>query len=327
MNQATASIGQSVSSLVSDFSLIADIIGAIAGIIGDIEMSRMITILGRIEVSTRGSLAQLISLQGTLNDIDARLDTAGSFEQGFWPGVMAEALTDLGEIVSEIAAGGFGGGGGSGSDAAAIAVLLANLQNLSEQVTNLDENLGEMAMSGSAANAVYTQQIANINSNTGAVIANTAATTSSTAAIATLATTATGAAASFTGATVSMIALSSSVAAATQALAPYVGGTVQNLGPGALNPAVTGTQQIPYSPGSVSMVPFSGSWQYGPNSSGYQGDLTGVNQYPNESGGVNLNVTITGNSITSQALVDQLAQRVGAEIITNLRTRAGLKLG
>lgn len=44
------------------------------------------------------------------------------------------------------------------------------------------------------------------------------------------------------------------------------------------------------------------------------------------SGGVQLNVNVTGNSVTSQALVEQLANKVGSAIITNLRTTAGFKL-
>ena len=47
---------------------------------------------------------------------------------------------------------------------------------------------------------------------------------------------------------------------------------------------------------------------------------------PQSGGGSNVTVNITGNSITSQALVDQLANKVGDVIITSLRTRAGLKL-
>lgn len=59
---------------------------------------------------------------------------------------------------------------------------------------------------------------------------------------------------------------------------------------------------------------------YAPSTGTYSGEST------NGSGsGVNLTVNVTGNSVTSQALVEQLANRVGSSIITNLRTQAGLK--
>jgi hypothetical protein len=82
-------------------------------------------------------------------------------------------------------------------------------------------------------------------------------------------------------------------------------------------------------PGGQGMT--SNSQQYGPGSSGYEGGFgpnSSVDQYPAGSAppSVQLTVNVTGNSVTSQALVDQLANKVGSAIITNLRTVAGLKL-
>ena len=40
----------------------------------------------------------------------------------------------------------------------------------------------------------------------------------------------------------------------------------------------------------------------------------------------NLTVNVTGNSVTSDALVDQLATKINNKMITSLRTVAGFKL-
>lgn len=54
--------------------------------------------------------------------------------------------------------------------------------------------------------------------------------------------------------------------------------------------------------------------------------MTGqVPQYTPTGGGPTINVTVTGNSVTSAALVNQLANQVAQVINTNLRTNAGLK--
>ena len=89
-----------------------------------------------------------------------------------------------------------------------------------------------------------------------------------------------------------------------------------------------GTGPVPGGPAAGAGQSGFGYGQYNPASFGYESTLPGENQYPTSGAGVvNLTVNVTGNSVTSQALVNQLANAVGSQIITNLRTVAGLKLG
>jgi Tape measure protein len=194
MQGATAGIGQAAASLVSDLSLVAEAVGAIAGIIGDIEQARTNKLLGEIEVSTRGTLAQAISIQLTLNDLAAALQTIVDFNNDFWSTYFGQALGDLDAIAAataQIASSGIGAGGGSGSGFS-LADLTAALTTLETAITN------SIASSTQQTNqtAIAANNVANIMAGTTtAVDNNTAALSTATIAIASTNTAVTAAAA------------------------------------------------------------------------------------------------------------------------------------
>jgi hypothetical protein len=96
-----------------------------------------------------------------------------------------------------------------------------------------------------------------------------------------------------------------------------------NLTTSAAPPTFAGLTGIP---SAFSFI--ASSQQYGPGSYGYTDPSLSANATgnPNAQGAATVNVYVTGNSVTSQALVEQLANRVGSAVITNLRTIGGLKL-
>ncbi len=68
------------------------------------------------------------------------------------------------------------------------------------------------------------------------------------------------------------------------------------------------------------------AWLTGSPQAGSQFSPVGLGSGTSGGNGVNLTVNVTGNSITSQALVDQLVNQVGNAIINKLRVNGGLKL-
>lgn len=160
MQTASTNIASSATSLFQSFSLIAEAVGAIAGIIGDIEQARTNDLLGEIEVSTRATKEQVISIQETLNQCAASLQTMVDFNNSFWSTYFGQALSDLEMIITNTANGGGGGGGASSGD---ITSLTQALQALQTQVTGLTEDYQSVdTQSGIDAN-----NVANIMSNTG----------------------------------------------------------------------------------------------------------------------------------------------------------------
>ena len=386
MQTATTGIASATSQLMSTLSLVFSAISAIAGIIGDIEIARTNTLLGEIEVSTRGALAQLISMQGTLNDIDAGVKVVNAFDNGFWPPAMAEALTDLAAIQAEIAAG-VGVGGSGGSDATALAALLADLESLSEQVTNLTENIDTQTTATTTQTTATTDNTTTTTDNTTATTDNTTATVDQTAAVVNQATSTNqlsnytdGAAkvitefSNATGLAVTavqsetngvwqvitslnglVIAASSAASAIGQLSNTYgeamgnftsslqaainAGDTINGLTPGEAGYGTIPAGQTGgagnLGPGPSTDIILAQTGTFVPGSTGP--DIApnyGYNAFNQPlgppglsgTGNVTLNVTVTGNSVTSAALVNQLANQVGDVIITSLRTRAGLKL-
>ncbi len=164
---------------------------------------------------------------------------------------------------------------------------------------------------------------------TPALDAVTTAATNTSSTIAALSNTvagATGAVGVFAQAATTVGNIATAIVQAVAASTANLGGST-TFGPDTSNPFYT-SGGAGGSPGGAGagIVPtiLTSSDQYNPSSYGYTS--TSVSSgYPG-GGGVNLTVNVTGNSVTSQALVNSLADKVGSVIITNLRTNAGLKL-
>jgi hypothetical protein len=171
MKSTASSISSSASSMVSSLSLVAMAVAAIAGIIGDFELSHIATTLGHIEDNTR--IAEIILVQ----DQPYVLQTAGYLalihgdvvtSMGYLQTMAAQSVQQT-EYLGLIAlTGGGGGGGGGGGTNAALASAVMQLEETIGAMKNTQNNLSNAVgtlLNGTTQVITSTQDLANTTSN------------------------------------------------------------------------------------------------------------------------------------------------------------------
>jgi hypothetical protein len=194
------------------------------------------------------------------------------------------------------------------------------LDSMNATLVAYDDTTGALQFTTTAANGL----VSTFNSAVAANELLTPATTTAAAAMTSVAVAATSTGAAISG--LAAVATTATTAVAAAAVAITAAAQAQSAAAQFSN---TPMSNALYAGGGAGGLPTGafGPGQYGTPLNGYAGDPNaGIDSSSPAGGGVTLNINVTGNSVTSTALVNQLANQVGSVIINNLRTVGGLKL-
>ena len=196
------------------------------------------------------------------------------------------------------------------------------LDSLNGTLVAYDDTTGALQFTTTAADGL----VSTFNSAVAANELLTPATTTAAAAMTSVATAATSTGTAIAG--LAAVASTATTAVAAAAVAITAAATAQSSAVEFSNSPLSNALYAGLG-SSAGALGAMGAGQAGTPLNSYSNPNPGMQESPTGSpysgNGVNLVVNVTGNSVTSQALVEQLANKVGSAIITNLRTLGNLK--